>query len=93
MPAHHVRRIRVGRRSGESAGKLDRDNPRTGTTIEWDVVVEMERPIKTITTIVRGVPRGQVSLGGGGFSDQRDNELLGGYTFGAGDFTAGPRQA
>jgi hypothetical protein len=58
---------------------------RIGATIEWTAVVEMERPIKTITTIVRGVPRGQISLGGGGFSDPRDNELLGGYPFGGGD--------
>jgi hypothetical protein len=58
---------------------------RIGATIEWTAVVEMERPIKTITSIVRGVPRGQISLGGGGFSDPRDNELLGGYPFGGGD--------
>ncbi len=58
---------------------------RNGATIEWDAVVEMERPVKTVTTIVRGVPRGHVSFGGGGFNDPHDNELLAGYTFGAGD--------
>ena len=36
--------------------------------------VEMDRPIKTVTTIVRGVPRGHVSFGGGGFTDPRDDE-------------------
>ena len=45
----------------------------------------MERPIKTVTTIVRGVPRGQVSFGGGGFTDPRDGEMLAGYPFGGGD--------
>ena len=58
---------------------------RTGTTIVWDAVVEMQRPIKTITTIVRDVPRGNISLAGGTPFETRDNETLGGYTFGAGD--------
>jgi hypothetical protein len=58
---------------------------RNGTTIEWDAVVEMQRPIRTITTIVRDVPRGNISLAGGTPFETRDNETLGGYTFGAGD--------
>lgn len=66
-------------------GRLTASLRRSGKTIEWDAVVEMERPIKTITSIVRRVPRGEVSLGGGGFRDQRDNEMLAGYAFGAGD--------
>jgi hypothetical protein len=66
-------------------GRLTASLRRTGATIEWDAVVEMEKPVKTVTTIVRGVPRGHVSLGGGGFSDPRDNEMLAGYAFGAGD--------
>jgi len=69
----------------KAPGKLVASLERKGNTIEWDVVVDMERPVKTISTIVRGVPRGQVSLSAGPFADQRDNELLGGYTFGAGD--------
>jgi hypothetical protein len=69
----------------KAPGRLVATLRRIGATIEWTAVVEMERPIKTITTIVRGVPRGQISLGGGGFSDPRDNELLGGYPFGGGD--------
>ena len=77
----------------KAPGKLVATLRRTGTTIEWDVVVDMERPIKTVTTIVRGVPRGQVSLGGGGFSDPRDNEMLAGYTFGAGDLHGGQTAA
>jgi len=61
---------------------------RTGATIEWDVVVEMDHPIKTVSTIIRGVPRGQVSFGGGGFTDLRDGESLSGYPFGGGDLNA-----
>ena len=69
----------------KAPGRLVATLKRNGSTIEWDTVVEMERPIKTVSTIVRGVPRGQVSTGGGGFADPRDGELLAGYTFGAGD--------
>src|SRR5215813_4440695 len=54
-------------------------------TIEWDVTVEMEQPIKTVTTVIRDVPRGQVSFGGGALNDPRDNELLNAYPFGGGD--------
>lgn len=58
---------------------------RSGSTIEWSIVAEMDRPIKTVTTVIRDVPRGLVSLGGGQLTDTRDGDLLGGYTFGAGD--------
>ena len=58
---------------------------RTGRTISWDVVAEMGRPIKTVTTVIRDVPRGKVSFGGGPLNDTRDGDVLGGYTFGAGD--------
>ncbi|HEY9229100.1 MAG TPA: hypothetical protein VIP11_20785 [Gemmatimonadaceae bacterium] len=77
----------------KAPGKLTATLRRTGTTIEWDTVVEMERPVKTVSTIIRGVARGQVSLGGGAFADQRDNELLAGYTFGAGDLHGGQAAA
>ena len=69
----------------KAPGKLTATFRRTGTTIEWDTVVEMNRPVKSVTTIIRDVPRGSISLGGGGFTDPRDGETLGGYTFGAGD--------
>ena len=69
----------------KAPGRLVATLESTGKTIEWNVVVEMERPVKTISTIVRGVPRGRVSMGGGGFVDPRDNEFLAGYAFGAGD--------
>src|SRR4051812_42015094 len=60
----------------KAPGRLVASLRRTGTTIEWDAVVEMEHAIKTVTTIVRGVPRGQVSFGGGAFTDLRDGESL-----------------
>src|SRR5690349_18647699 len=43
----------------KAPGKLTASLRRNGAMIEWDVVAEMDRPIKTITSIVRGVPRGQ----------------------------------
>lgn len=69
----------------KAPGKLTAKLRRNGAAIEWDAVVESEHPIKAVTTIVRGVPRGHVALGGGRFNDPRDNELLAGYPFGAGD--------
>ncbi len=69
----------------KAPGKLTASLRRNGATIEWDAVVEMAHPIKTVTSIIRGAPRGQVSLGGGAFADPHDNELLAGYAFGGGD--------
>lgn len=69
----------------KAPGQLTATFRKTGAIIEWDAVVEMNHPVKTVTTIIRDVPRGQISLGGGGFFDPREGETLGGYTFGAGD--------
>ena len=69
----------------KAPGSLVATFRRNGSTIEWDAVVEMQRPVKTVTTIIRDVPRGNISLGGGAPFETRDNETLGGYTFGAGD--------
>ena len=68
-----------------AAGSLRVRLTRNGDMIEWTATVELERPIKAVSTIVRGVPRGHVSFGAGGFIDPRDNELLTGYPFGGGD--------
>ena len=53
--------------------------------IEWHISVAMDRPIKSVTTVVRDVPRGRVAVGGGQPVDTRDGDLLAGYPFGAGD--------
>lgn len=66
-------------------GKLTATFTRSGSTIEWRVVVEMSRPVRSVTSVIRDVPRGLVSFGGGTPTDPRDGEMLGGYTFGAGD--------
>src|SRR5690606_27225314 len=45
----------------------------------------MPLPIKTVTTVIRDVPRGKVSFGGNPPNDPGEGDVLGGYTFGAGD--------
>jgi hypothetical protein len=53
--------------------------------LEWNIVAMMDRPVKTVTTVIRGIPRGKVSFGGGPSRDTGDDELLAGYPFSAGD--------
>ena len=67
----------------KAPGKLTATFRRTGTTIEWDVVAEMSRPIKTVTTVIRDVPRGKIAVGGGAPIDPGEGDILAGYTFGA----------
>jgi hypothetical protein len=69
----------------KTTGTLTAKLRRSGGNVEWDTAVEMAQPVKTVTTIIRGVPRGKVSFGGGGSFDPKDNELLTGYPFAAGD--------
>ena len=74
-----------------SPGTLTAAFRRSGTTIEWEVTVEMPRPVKTVTTVVRDVPRGRISLAGNPppQNANQDGETLAGYTFGAGDLHGG----
>ena len=66
-------------------GRLTASFTRTGSEIWWTTVVQMSRPIKTVSVLVRGIPRGSLSFGTGAFFDPHDNEILAGYPFGAGD--------
>ena len=62
----------------------------TADGVDIEVTATMDQPVKTVTSIVRGVPRGKLSSSGGDFADVRDNEVLLGYPFGGGDlFNAG----
>ena len=70
-------------------GELRARVRKNGSFIEWDATAEMQQPIKSLAAIVRGVPRGKMSAGGGSFFDPKDNEVLLGYPFGGGAlFTA-----
>ena len=61
----------------------------TADGIEWDVVVRMDQAIKSVTTVVRDVPRGALSVAGGEFYEPRDDEVLLGYPFSGGDLFGG----
>ena len=67
-----------------AAGRLSARIQKRENAIEWDVTAEMNQPIKSVTTVIRGVPRGKISTGGEPF-DPRDDELLFGYPFSGGD--------
>ena len=66
-------------------GSLDARFSLEDDRIEWSATVSMDRPIKTISTLIRGVPRGRLSFGNGTFFDPHDDEMLAGYPFGGGD--------
>lgn len=70
-------------------GRLQALLQKSGDAIEWDVTVEMDQPIKAVTTVLRGVPRGKISNGGAEPFDPRDDEVLLGYPFGGGDLFGG----
>ncbi|MBC7895750.1 MAG: hypothetical protein H7066_10060 [Cytophagaceae bacterium] len=68
----------------QAPGRVSIDLRHSEGMIEASLAAEAPTPIKSVTLIVRGVPRGRVSAGGD-FFDPRDNELLFGYPFSAGD--------
>jgi hypothetical protein len=71
--------------SGGVSARLRRD----GDAVLCDCTAEMDQPIKAVTVVVRGIPRGKLSAGGAEPADQRDNEVLWGYPFGGGDLFGG----
>jgi hypothetical protein len=73
----------------QRAGKVVATFRRDGDTVTWDTVVEMDIPIKTVTTVIRGIPRGRLSFSGGGFGRASDDETLVGYPFSGGDLFGG----
>lgn len=71
-------------------GKVTLELRRAEGGVEWDLTAEASSPIKAVTTVVRGVPRGRISAGGGDLVDHGDDEVLLGYPFSGGDLgTAG----
>jgi hypothetical protein len=72
-------------------GRLEANLRRAGAWIEIDATAELPGPIKAVTTIVRGLPRGKVGAGGAAPVDVHDDELLFGYPFGGGDLFGGNR--
>ena len=70
-------------------GRVTAQLRKRGEFIEWDVTAELAQPIKGVTTVIRGVPRGKLSSGGAEPRDHRDDEVLFGYPFGGGDLFGG----
>ncbi|MEO7965788.1 MAG: hypothetical protein ABIT38_17900 [Gemmatimonadaceae bacterium] len=66
-------------------GRVTLDLRKVNDAVEWSIDVECEHPIKSVTTVVRDIPRGRVSFGGGDFFDPKDDEILFGYPFSGGD--------
>lgn len=73
----------------QATGSLTARFRKNGSTIEWETSVEMAWPIKTVTAIIRGVPRGRVGFGGPGGGASTDDEILVGYPFSGGDLFGG----
>ena len=69
-------------------GRLVARFRQNGDAMTWDVTAEMDQPIKSVTTVIRGLPRGKLTSGGAPF-DPHDDEVLFGYPFGAGDLFGG----
>ncbi len=67
------------------AGRVSARLRREMDAVLCDVEAEMEQPIKAVTVVVRGVPRGKLAAGGGEPFDPHDDEVLWGYPFGGGD--------
>jgi hypothetical protein len=72
-----------------TGGSLTARFRKVGAGVEWDATVEMTQPIKTVSTIIRGIPRGRVGFGGPGAGTPDDDEMLVGYPFSGGDLFGG----
>ena len=70
----------------KAPGKLAARFRRDGTTIEWDAGVEMQQPIKTVTTVIRGrAARDGLARRRRSRPTRATTRCSRGYTFGAGD--------
>ena len=69
----------------KAEGRVEARLRKDGDAVLCDVTAQMDQPIKAVTVVVRGIPRGKLSAGGGEPFDPKDDEVLWGYPFGAGD--------
>lgn len=68
----------------KASGTVEAVLRRNGEFVECELAAQMNKRIKSVAAIVRGVPRGKIAVGSGEFGDHRDNEALLGYPFGGG---------
>ena len=73
-----------------SPGRVTARLSKRDGAVECRIDAEMDRPIKAVAMVLRGVPRGRLSAGGAPFFDPRDDEVLLGYPFSGGDLV-GPQ--
>ncbi|MEA1652733.1 hypothetical protein UAJ10_27430 [Nitrospirillum sp. BR 11164] len=45
-------------------------------TVQWTAKAEAPHPVKSVTTVVRGLPRGEISVSGQDFTDLKDDEKV-----------------
>jgi len=69
----------------QAAGRVDARLRKDGDAVLCDVTAQMDQPIKAVTVVLRGVPRGKLSAGGATSFDPKDDEVLWGYPFGGAD--------
>ncbi|MBZ5513452.1 MAG: hypothetical protein LAN62_01150 [Acidobacteriia bacterium] len=76
----------------KAPGQLTARLRKNGSYIEWSASAEAPQRIKSLATVLRGVPRGKLSNSAGDFIDPKDDEVLLGYPFAAGGLF-GPNEA
>ena len=69
----------------KATGRLEARLHKDGDAVLCDVTAQMDQPIKAVTVVVRGIPRGKLAAAGGEPFDPKDDEVLWGYPFGGGD--------
>ncbi len=68
----------------KAPGLLQARFSRAGNAVQWRVSVEAPHPVHSVAAVIRGVPRGKISVAGGNFFDPANNEILIGYPFSGG---------
>ncbi|MGE5243155.1 MAG: hypothetical protein ACM3SQ_02880 [Betaproteobacteria bacterium] len=67
-----------------AAGSLTLRVLRRGSALDCSADAVLDRPVKAIAIVVRGIPHGRISTGAA-FVDHKDDEVLFGYPFAGGD--------
>ena len=84
-----TRLVWAGGQERAPAGRVTARLRHDGAAVLCDVTAEMDQPIKAVSVVVRGIPRGKLSSGGAEPFDPKDDEILWGYPFGGGDLFGG----
>jgi len=69
----------------QETGRLEATFRRDGAALTWTIHAAMSRPIRAVTSVVRGIPRGELSPSGQTFFNPKDDEVMLAYPFSGGD--------